>query len=190
MTDKFIDRLPEDTRLLCPDCDNEMVDKRDIHTFRNGLGDAAIDISVEVPMKYCVECDLSFLEAEGQELAHEALCRSLGVLSPRQIRDIRAKFRMSREEFAKTTGLGEATIGRWERGEGIQSHANDLHLRILKDPKGSACLFNILDTLHLERSSSTHTSVPVSRFRVLDVNSKVESEQRSFEFCPDVQVAA
>lgn len=189
MPQKFNGNSPAETGLRCPDCDKEMVDKRDIHSFRYGAGDSAIDISVEVPMKHCAECELSFLEAEGQELAHEALCRRLAVLSPRQIREIRSKFRMSREEFATTTGLGEATLGRWERGEGIQSQANDLYLRILQQPSGSACLFNILDSLHREKSSRTHSSTSEPRFRVLEVNSKVKSEQRGFELCPDLNVA-
>lgn len=190
MVEKFIDKSPEKTGLLCPDCDREMVDKRDIHSFRYGTGDTAMDISVEVPMKYCAECDLRCLEAEGQELAHEELCHRLGVLSPRQIRDIREQFSMNREEFANTTGLGEATIGRWERGEGIQSNANDLYLRILRQPSGSACLFNILDSLRHEMSTSTLGGKSESRFRVLEVNSKVQSEQRSFELFPTLQRAA
>ena len=121
-----------DPRLQCPDCDQEMVNKRDMHSFSYGAGDDAIDVTVEVPMVGCTACDLYFLEAEGQELAHEALCRRLGVLSPRQIRAIRAKFRMSREEFATKTGFDETTLRRWERGEGIQSPANDLYLRNLQ----------------------------------------------------------
>ena len=147
MVDRLNDKPGEQTVLRCPDCYKGMIDKWDIHSFKYGTGDSAIDISVRVPMKYCAECDLSFLEEEGEVLAHEALCRSLGVLSPRQIRDIREKLHMSREEFAKTTGFGEATLGRWERGEGIQSYANDRYLRILQQPNG----FNLVDSVHRER---------------------------------------
>ena len=40
---------------------------------------------------------------------------------------------MSRAAFARLTGFGEATLGRWERGEVIQNTSNDSFLRILMD---------------------------------------------------------
>lgn len=40
---------------------------------------------------------------------------------------------MSRAEFARVTGFGEATLARWERGEVIQNTSNDSFLRMLMD---------------------------------------------------------
>ena len=41
---------------------------------------------------------------------------------------------MSRAAFAKVTGLGEATLNRWENGLLIQNRANDRYLRLLASP--------------------------------------------------------
>ena len=40
---------------------------------------------------------------------------------------------MSRADFSRLTGLGEATLNRWENGILIQNAANDRYLRLLKD---------------------------------------------------------
>jgi len=40
---------------------------------------------------------------------------------------------MSRAQFARVTGFGEATLARWERGEVIQNTSNDSFLRMLMD---------------------------------------------------------
>lgn len=184
MGNRSFERNPETTGFLCPDCDQKTTFKRDTYSFSYGTGASAVDIAVEVPMKYCSTCDLGFLEEEGQILAHEALCHRLGVLTPREIRGIRRHFGMSREEFATTTGLGEASLGRWERGEGIQSPANDKYLRILRQPTGSACLFSILDSLRDERETNPRGNKINDRFRTLEDNSKIRSEQNSFNLCP------
>ena len=64
---------------------------------------------------------------------HEAECRRLGVLTPAEIRALRTGYDMSRAEFARVTGFGEATLARWERGEVIQNTSNDSFLRMLMD---------------------------------------------------------
>ena len=184
MENEVKDKAMNETEFLCPDCDRATVYKRDIYSFTYGTGDTAIDISVEVPMKYCSACDLGFLEEEGEKLVHEALCHRLGILNPREIREIRRQFGMSREEFATTTGLGEASLGRWERGAGIQSPANDKYLRILRQPTGSACLFSVLDSLRDQRETNPRGDKINNRFRTLEDNSKIRSEQNSFNLCP------
>lgn len=39
---------------------------------------------------------------------------------------------MTRAQFSEITGLGEATLARWEAGAVIQNRANDRYLRLLK----------------------------------------------------------
>ena len=58
----------------------------------------------------------------------------LGVLTATEIRELRAKYDLSRAELARITGLGESSIARWETREIIQNVANDRHLRLLQDP--------------------------------------------------------
>src|SRR5207249_4533721 len=66
-------------------------------------------------------------------LHHEAICKTFGFLTPQEIRDLREKkLRMTQEEFAQLTGIGVATISRWERGRLVQNRAMDKYLRLLK----------------------------------------------------------
>ena len=72
------------------------------------------------------------LDDEAERLEHEDdLCTSQGVLSPKEIRGIRSVWPVS--EFAQVTGLGEATLNRWENGIKIQT-PNDRYLRLLALP--------------------------------------------------------
>lgn len=64
-------------------------------------------------------------------MQHEAVCKHLGVMTPGQIRQLRVNLGLSRTQLARLTGLGEATIARWERGSLIQNEANDRFLKLL-----------------------------------------------------------
>ena len=54
---------------------------------------------------------------------------------------------MNRAEFARLSGLGEATLARWENGSVTQSRANDRYLRLLAQPGG-------IDRLHSEGANN------------------------------------
>ena len=120
-----------DAVVRCPDCNGVATTARHRHVFRYGRDESAVDLAVELPVRLCAECGFRFLDEEGARLKHEAVCRHLGVLVPREIREIRKRRGMTRAAFAAMAGLSEATLGRWERGAGIQSHRHDRHLRLL-----------------------------------------------------------
>ncbi len=161
----------------CFDCD---ADTRRIwggHTFTYGLGAAAVELTVDLPIHVCPSCGFECLDDEAETLKHEAVCTHLGVLSPNEIRGIRGMHGMSRAAFSKVTGLGEATLNRWENRILIQSAANDRYLRLLAAP----------DNLHrLKRLEAGPTaSLPPSetdagRFRVIDVSEKHRRQQTGF----------
>ena len=67
-------------------------------------------------------------------IQHEALCKRLGILTPKEITFIRKNLyhMSSMKEFAKFTGLGSTSLQRWESGSGMQSTANDKYLRLLR----------------------------------------------------------
>ena len=79
-------------------------------------------------------CDFQYLDQEAERLKHEAVCQHFGVLSPGEIRRIRESYRMTRAEFAEVTGLGEASLDRWEDGLTIQTQGNDRHIRLVARP--------------------------------------------------------
>ena len=81
-----------------------------------------------------MKCGETFRGPEPARLHHEALCKTLGFLTTSEILDLREKsLRLTQEEFACMTGIGVATISRWERGRLVQNRAMDRYLRLLRD---------------------------------------------------------
>jgi putative zinc finger/helix-turn-helix YgiT family protein len=125
--------LPNDRDERCPSCDCSNIETVEIErTLPYGEGEQAVELPVTVPLRRCCKCGFEFLDVEAEERQHEAVCRHLGVMTPSEIRSVRqATGNLSRGEFARITRLGEATLGRWERGELIQNAANDQLLYLL-----------------------------------------------------------
>ena len=90
---------------------------------------------------------------------------------------------MTRAAFAAMTGLGEATLGRWETGAGIQSYANDRYLRLLAQTDGMSRLSSILRSMWSahETRAAGKAEEHSSRFRLLQVDAQVRQHQRSFK---------
>lgn len=126
----------EDTRNMptCFECDAPTSTEWRRHTFTYGFGSAAVELTVNLPVRTCGSCGFESLDHEAETLKHEAVCTHLGVLSPKEIRGIRRRHGMSRAAFAQVTGLDEATLDRWENGIMIQTLANDRYLRLLASP--------------------------------------------------------
>ena len=125
-----------DMALSCPQCEGvvETITHEDV--FRYGDGKSAVDLPVLLPVRRCRACGIEFLDHEAERVKHEALCRHFGVLTPWEIREIRKRHNLSRAAFAELTGLGAASLGRWETGTLIQSLSNDRYLRLLASPGG------------------------------------------------------
>jgi putative zinc finger/helix-turn-helix YgiT family protein len=120
----------------CPNCGSAKVETTMIdHEFPYGTGPSAVTLSARVPLRSCSECGFSFLDCIAEEAQHEAICRHLRLLTPAEVKAIRKSYGMTRAEFARVTRLGEATVGRWERGELLQNAAYDQFLYILSYPE-------------------------------------------------------
>ena len=127
---------PVDDVKTCPQCGSDAVSTSySRHTFTYGSDDSAVDLTVKLPVRRCNSCDFEYLDEEAERLEHEAICRHFGVLAPAEIRRIRKRYGMTRAAFAQITGLGEASLNRWENGVTIQTHANDRYLRLLARPE-------------------------------------------------------
>ena len=165
----------------CFECDTPEPARTEwrVHAFTCGLKSAAAELMVRLPVRVCGSCGFEFLDHEAETLKHEAVCAHLGVLSPREVRGIRAMHGMSRAEFSKTTGLGEATLNRWENGILIQNQANDRYLRLLASP---ANMQSLLKTAVVPR-----TGAP--RFLALDESAERRGRAAA-EFFRLVPVAA
>lgn len=136
-----IQLIADQTSSECPNCGSRKVETTIIdQEFPYGNEPTAVTLSARVPLRSCLQCGFSFLDAIAEDAQHEAICRHLRLLTPAEIKAIRGSYGMTRAEFARVTRLGEATIGRWERGELLQNPAYDHFLYLLSSPENMELL--------------------------------------------------
>ena len=174
------DKVIPSEEVRCPDCDGAARTRHHRHVFSYGQGRSAAEITVDLPVRCCGACGFEFLDAEGERLKHEAVCLHLGVLAPREIGQIRRRHGMTRAAFAAVTGIGEASLGRWETGAGIQSYANDRYLRLLARSDGISRLLSVLPSVEAEGVHSA-AGPKRPRFPSLQGNEEVRRDQSNFE---------
>ena len=127
----------------CPYCEQPATTTLVDETFTYGSGEDAVELHVQLPVRHCEACDFHFIDQVGERIQTEAVYRHHGLLSPWEIRAIRERRKLSRKAFAEITGLGEATIKRWETGATAQNRGNDRYLRTLDTRAGWAELQRI-----------------------------------------------
>lgn len=170
--------------LSCPQCDGVVETIRHEDVFRYGDGESAVDIPVMLPVRRCRACGIEFLDHEAERVKHEALCRHFGVLTPWEIREIRKRHGLSRAAFAELTGLGAASLGRWETGALIQSLANDRYLRLLAMSGGLDALKGVIH--RVQERTEVALGLARSRFRCLELNEQIRQEAHRFHLYKEV----
>lgn len=116
----------------CIACGEEAA-SRTVETQQFAWADGAQEIllQAEVPVWHCAACGDTYLAEGGEEAQHEAVCRHLGRLTPEDIRQLRGRHGLSQAALAERTGIGIASIKRWERGLIIQNASLDARLRLV-----------------------------------------------------------
>lgn len=154
----------------CPYCEQPatttLVD--DTLTYRSGKD--AVDLHVRLPVRRCDACDFDFVDHVGERIKTEAVYRHHGLVTPWEIRAIRERRGMSRAAFAEITGLGEATIKRWEAGAISQNRGNDRYLRLLDD---DVC-WSVLQRIVTPEHEATRSRVITGPWRQLNKGSETE----------------
>ena len=180
MENAMYDALDEssDSDQSCPQCAAKAVTTFLHHDiFNYGSGAAAVTLQVDnLPVRHCSACHFEFLDHEGEQLRHAAVCRHFGVLTPVEVRSVRKRHGMSRAAFAQVTGLGEATLNRWENGAVVQNLANDRYLRLLAAPEVMAALQRLTTGADLPQAPSVRRG----QFRVLNVTKEHRHRQEGF----------
>jgi len=127
--------IPADTpeRLTeCLECGSTALEERfDDETFEYGGREKPFTVTARIPSVLCTACGVRFYDDAAVWARHAAACRHLGVMTPDEIRELRKRYGLTQEEFAELTRLGVASLGRWERGAGIQNEAYDALLYLL-----------------------------------------------------------
>ncbi len=174
---------------LCPDCDETLECTWKKTSFTFGAEEDPQTVHVELPIHTCVKCGFQTLNENAERLKHIALCQHLGVLTPEEIRDIRDLRGLSRSEFSDLTGIGKASLGRWERGTSVQSLAYDRYLRLLSLPNGVSNLRSLIplnDQATSDRNSKDRKQV--IRFPGLGESLRAKREQTEFHLTSNQRV--
>jgi len=164
----------------CPECgSSKLTSRQEEYRFQYGKGAEAVELSAVVEVEKCGDCGFSCMGPAAERACHEAICEHLGVMKPSQIKGLRDYHGLTQADFSKITGLGEATLSRWERGIVIQNKAYDNYLYILG-------LEGNLHSIRERRESPKpmeliSKNVKKPRFRELDVDEKVLQKQDSFK---------
>lgn len=159
----------------CAECGSAIATSWHSHTFRFGTGESAADLTVRLPVRRCDGCDFDYLDYEGERIKHEAVCHHLGVLTPAEIFGIRKSHGLSRAAFAKITGIGEASLSRWESGIKVQNPANDRYLRLLAQPG----ILGLLQDVEGAVSVPVQVAGPAT-FRRIEITATLRQRQQSF----------
>lgn len=118
----------------CPNCGHSPLSQSSMTDRFDFTTESGETVSVEatgVPIEVCPNCKETYLGPAAAKVEHGAVCQALGLLSPAEIRALRENLGMTQSELAKVTGIGEATISRWERGRLLQNKAMDRLMRLL-----------------------------------------------------------
>ena len=118
----------------CPNCGHAPLRHETVTDCFEYTGDGEAPITVEaqnVPVDVCENCGERYFGPAAAKVQHAAVCRALGLLTPEEIQAIRERLGPTQADFAQLTGIGEATISRWERGRMLPNRAMDRYLRLL-----------------------------------------------------------
>lgn len=125
-----------EVNLECPECGAGCIRTDHIaHRFKYGIGDGAVELCCELPLRVCQECGTQFVDEEGESAQHDAVCRHLRLMTPREIQEVRERYEATQAEFSELSGIGEASLSRWENGATIQTKAYDNYLYLLTSPE-------------------------------------------------------
>lgn len=126
---------PAEQASRCPTCNAGWLrDKVVMEQFEFEVDGKTKTVIVEnVPVSQCdnAVCGERLSGPQAARIRHEAICQTFGLLTPREIQAIRERLELSQDRFAQLTGIGVATISRWERGRLLQNRAMDNFLRLV-----------------------------------------------------------
>jgi DNA-binding transcriptional regulator YiaG len=122
---------PAAPQIECPTCGNPVETRFETRPFIYGVGDESVELYADVPVRWCAHCELEYTDHIAEDARHAAICRYLGVMTPSDVMKVREAHEMTRAEFARLSGLGEASLNRWENGLLIQNTGNDRYLYLL-----------------------------------------------------------
>lgn len=162
------------TNLVC-DCCGEPVAKEAIKQMPIEYGDGpdAVVLYADAPVISCPECGIEYTDSRAEFIRHDAICTHLGLLTSSQLREMRQRLGWSVQRMSNETGLGTASISRWENAQIIQSKANDKLMRF----------FYERHQIFVEAVAQPAPAIMQSRFRHIKLDSFLLARAETFSLC-------
>jgi len=107
------------------------------------------------------------------------------VLTPEEVKSVRNYYKMTRSRFAELTGLGEATLARWEAGAVIQNRGNDRYLRLLSTDSTMEQLINLVEHPSVNPDESQEKQPFSARFPGFTPSRQMLDSRQTFQ--PTIQ---
>ena len=168
-------------KILCPVCESKSImNQMRQESFPYGSGKEEVTLTVDVRVYSCQECQFEFTDEDADQAKHNAICKHLEVMTPRQIAWIRQQYNLSRAEFARVARIGEASINRWEKALLIQNPAMDQYLYLLSFPENFERVQQRND--HSFLNSFTGFDQEPNPFTHLEITENTEQKARAFAF--------
>lgn len=121
---------PSNQPATCPNCES-----RDIKTSAEQqtflYGKQGVELKACVPVHTCKGCGFQFTDYAAEIARDRAIRQYLDVPSAEEIEKIRKRYALSRVDFGEITGIGSASLARWESDLLIPNLANARYLYLL-----------------------------------------------------------
>lgn len=123
----------KERKIKCPICGNGFLEdvKSDYETFVKDSGREIRIIVNNLGRKRCSNCKEDFLDDEALDRIQKEKYRKLDLLTPEELKIIRAKLGYTQEEMAELLSVGEKSYFRWENGLSIQNKSIDRYIRLV-----------------------------------------------------------
>lgn len=107
-------------------------------SFEYGVGDMRVPASASVLVLLCDSCGSQVDAPETASQMEDAGRRAIGMMVGEDFRVFRESLSLSLRDMSRMTGIGTATLTRWESGRLRPNRSLDLLIQILRDVRGAA----------------------------------------------------
>ena len=123
----------------CPICQNGGLVRAQVErAFEYGVGDMRVPTSAPISVLLCDSCGSQIDTPETGRQMEDAGRRAVGMMVGDDFRSFREGLSLSLREMSRMTGIGTATLSRWESGRLRPNRSLDLLMQILRDVRGAA----------------------------------------------------
>lgn len=156
--------------LECPECGSDRVrtewmDDRFSFTAEGQTK----ELSCKVPLRICGNCESQYLDDEAETIQDDTARRHLGLLTTGEVRQIRERYG-TQTGFGALSGIGVASLSRWETGASFQTKAFDNLMFLLRFPENAERL----------RERSWASAQP-GRFRCIEITERKRAQAERFQ---------